>query len=316
MNRLLLVTALAAVSTACFGQNPEGDITMALSNLSPFYPTTTGANTFAFQVFGTETVGNATSSFETDFFFQAGIDPRSNQAGLVQTELDHFNTTGNTSQHPVHILTKRFVGDGQTFWTYDYQTYRYSAVSYSYRGATAPTGYVVGSDASNLFTHLYSAATGSDAYIGLLMRQTFSGPVFFPVPQYSSWATDYIPEIPDALAGTPDPLDPSAGPYLAGSNEQEVVLYGASGQIGPGGLPRYPAPTRSVAFTLFDPTNTATKWQLSRIHFEDERPGDVLEWNLTANPPDFEAPSYVFEPLSATQMVGWQPILAPGQFNG
>ena len=63
-------------------------------------------------------------------------------------------------------------------------------------------------------------------------------------------------------------------------------------------------------------TNTATKWQLSRIHFEDERPGDVLEWNLTANPPDFEAPSYVFEPLSATQMVGWQPILAPGQFNG
>jgi|GEM_PF-1845917 len=327
MKRTIFFAALAAISAVCQAQ--EGDIEEAIGNLNPYAANPNIPSNFTwsfeFDLTGTQTIGGKTTTFESVLYFNTWDEflPSSKTPYVyAQVELDHYDTTGSTPTHPVAVLTNRYVGDGQTLWSYDYQALRYSGALYGYYGPAPSPAPLVETYPGNVVNRLSSAVTGPDSYLAMLLKEAYplADPTeIVPEPTYSSWAFPYVAQLAPLSPPQTDPLD-SAWTYPTGADE--VVMYGPFGHIQqvkhPDGTTAietvYGPNTRTVAFALTEETNNSSQWQLQGIHFANETKNTYMEWDMGVNlAPVF--PAGTFTPLPPNKTLGWQVVSAPKGAN-
>ncbi len=202
---------------------------------------------------------------------------------LIQVELQEFSNS---------VLAVRMVGDGETFYTYDFRSHEFSTTSYGGYGDTRPKSYQ-----SDILNHVNWAAKGPSAFVAKLTRQAFN-----QANTYISW----MPGVQslNLMEGVPyrDPVNGNVT-YMPTASDF-YYLYDGS-------------PKRSIVFEVVPqtqsngnpPINVLGGVFLNQIDQlgQDKK---YTQWKIVPYS-GFTFSVDVFKPYSAAQIQGWRQVIGP-----
>lgn len=277
-NRTLWIGAIfAMLPTGGFaGQDPTSQAIILSA-----YDTMRGEEAVTFMLAGTEQRVGQVRAFSLIGYFAPSIDPRTNQPGPPKLEMFEMEGSGRDA-----VMLRRWVGTGDTFWSYDFRKRQYTAASYeAVVNGAAPI--------SKLVANLTQSTSGPSAYVARLLTEVYG----YSQPRFLNWAPGQSSQLTLIGERIQDPIVGTRS--YTGSDVRSYFLMGMNDAT----------PRRSVAFQL-DPSPTGQFWTLNTIFFAERTAQRVIDWFMTITPGANELPEGAFEPYLATELAGWVPVPA------